>query len=337
MNALNRLSLVLAGQRADRIPFVPAIYEHKAALIGETPSNVCRDQTLLVRALEEEYRIYDPDLLVVGIDVYNVEPEALGAQVKYFTSNDVPSITKRPLENLSGIKSLRVPNPEHAGRMPLILNAGRQIARFIGQEVMVWGAVSGPFSLASNLLRADRLLLMTITDTSFIHSLMELSTKVIIEYAKAWLDSGLEVIMFDSFCSPPLISPNSYRELVLPYQAEIISFLKQQGVEHCPLIIGGNTTEIAEDIAKTGANFILSDYNANLGNYIGVSQQHKIALRANVDPNLVCRGSLEEIREVGKEAVTAGQTHPRFVLGTGVLPYDTPSEHVLALKECVYL
>jgi len=335
MNPLERLSLVLAGHKADRIPFIPAIYEHKAALINESPSMVCRDETLLVRALEEEYKTYHADLLVVGIDVYNVEAEALGARVKYFTSNAVPSVSQRPLEHKGRIADLKAPNPEHDGRMPLMINAGREITRRVGQDVMVWGAVSGPFSLASNLVRADKLLLMTITEPAFVHALMEFSTKVTITYAKAWIDAGLEVIVFDSFCSPPLISPQSYRELVLPYQTEIMSFLKQEAVEHRALIIGGNTTSISGDIAKTGANLILSDYNANLQKHLEVSEQAEIALRANVDPGLVYRGSIQEISQVGNDILSAGRTHSRFILGTGVLPYDTPRDHVLALRDCL--
>jgi len=335
MNPLERLSLVLAGQRADRIPFIPAIYEHKAALINESPSMVCRDQTLLVRALEEEYKTYHADLLVVGIDVYNVEAEALGAGVKYFTSNEVPSISQRPLEHKGRIDDLKVPNPERDGRMPLMINAGREIMRRVGQDVMVWGAVSGPFSLASNLVRADKLLFMTITEPAFIHALMEFSTKVTITYAKAWMDAGLGIIVFDSFCSPPLISPQTYRQLVLPYQTKVMNFFKQEGIRHRALIIGGDTTEIAEDIAKTGANLILCDYNADLEHYLKVSEQAEIALRGNVDSALVCQGSIAEITHAGDKVVSRGKVHSRFMLGTGVLPYNTPREHVLALKACV--
>ena len=335
MRPVECLSLMLSGQEVDRVPFVPAIYEHKAFLINETPSKVVQDQDLLVRALEAEYAAYQADLLVVGIDLYNVEAEAVGAKVKYFESNEVPSVNQRPLDNNGKINDLKVPNPKHNGRMPLMIDAGREIARRLGSEVMVWGGISGPFSLASQLLQADKLLLMTISDPNFVQDLMEFSTKVIIEYGKAWMDAGLGVIVFDSFCSPPLISPQSYRQLVSPYQTELMNFLKKAGLNDRPLIIGGNTTDIAEDIAKTGANFILCDYNANLEYYLRVAVDTKIALRANLNPELVYRGPISKITQAGKELVRKANTLSRFILGTGVLPYDTPREHVLALKECV--
>jgi hypothetical protein len=48
---------------ADRIPFVPAIYEHKAALIGQSPSDVCRNPEHLYAGLMKELEIYDPTCL----------------------------------------------------------------------------------------------------------------------------------------------------------------------------------------------------------------------------------------------------------------------------------
>ncbi len=77
MTKRERVEAVYSLQKADRIPFVPAIYEHKGALIGKSPSQICRDANYLYAGLLRELEVYDPDLLVIGIDVYNVEAEAL--------------------------------------------------------------------------------------------------------------------------------------------------------------------------------------------------------------------------------------------------------------------
>jgi uroporphyrinogen-III decarboxylase len=77
-----RVEAVYALQRADRNPFVPAIYEHKGALIGKSPSEICRNGELLYAGLLRELEVYDADMLVIGIDVYNVEAEALGCRIR---------------------------------------------------------------------------------------------------------------------------------------------------------------------------------------------------------------------------------------------------------------
>ena len=84
MTKRERVERVYRLEPPDRIPFVPAIYEHKARLIGRTPSEICRNAELLREALGRELAVYDPDMLVVGVDVYNVEAEALGCPVRYF-------------------------------------------------------------------------------------------------------------------------------------------------------------------------------------------------------------------------------------------------------------
>ncbi len=334
MKPRERLSVVLSGQKADRIPFAPAIYEHKAFLINKSPSEVCRDQTLLIGALEAEYRTYQADLLVVGVDVYNVEAEALGARVEYYKTNEVPSISRPVLVDREGIDDLQIPNPADSGRMPLMIGVGREIARRIGDEVMIWGAMSGPFTLASCLLGRENILLMSIEDPDWVCKLMEFCTKVLIEYEKAWIEAGLGVIVFDSFSSPLMISPRSYRQLVMPYHTKLMGYLRKSGFPYRPLIIGGDTTKIAEDIAKTGANFILCDYNADLKHYLRVVKDAGIALRANINPGLIYRGPFDKIIKAGKEIIRQGNNLPRFILGTGVLPYDTPQEHVMVLKSC---
>ena len=74
---------VINGDKPDRIPFSPAIYEHKFALINDLPSEVCRDTKLLVESVKTEYKTYHPDILVFGIDIYNVEAGALSCKINY--------------------------------------------------------------------------------------------------------------------------------------------------------------------------------------------------------------------------------------------------------------
>ncbi len=110
--------------RPDRPPFVPAIYEHKGRLLGRSPSEICRNGGLLREACLRELEAYDPDILTVGVDVYNVEAEALGGEVRFFDgSNDVPAIVSPLLRWHGDLARLRLPDPECDGRMPLFLDA----------------------------------------------------------------------------------------------------------------------------------------------------------------------------------------------------------------------
>src|SRR5262245_21151024 len=94
MTPRERLERVFSCLPADRPPFVPAVYEQKAFLINDTPSRVSRDAELFYRAMMTEYESYQSDALVVGMDVYNVEAEALGSRVTYYEGDDtsIPGI-----------------------------------------------------------------------------------------------------------------------------------------------------------------------------------------------------------------------------------------------------
>ena len=147
-----RMAMVAQGKLPDRVPFVPTIYEHAAALIGVTPSEMARSEALIVRGQLEAYRRYGHDLVAVGIDIYNVEAEALGCSVQYFEDNSIPSVNAHVLaEGSISPDSLQVPDPESAGRMPMLLSAAETVRREIGQEVPVSAASVGPFTLAALL------------------------------------------------------------------------------------------------------------------------------------------------------------------------------------------
>jgi len=333
MNSLQRIKLVLSGEKADRVPFVPAIYEHKAFLIGKTPSQVSCDDELLYQAIIEEFNTYRADLLTIGLDVYNIEAEALGCKIKFYKTNDVPAIEKHILTDKVSLDSLKIPNPLKDGRMPILIKAGKKVLMELSDEVRVRGAMSGPFSLASSLCGIENLFILTMEDPDYVKHLMKFCTEVLKVFGKAYLDVGLGIIVFDSICS--LVSPKTYKELIMPYHRELMSFFHQKGLAHRPLIIGGNTLPISKYLIKVNSNQILCDFNADLDKYLQIVKDEKIAIRANVDPRLIQRGPLKKTKEAGYMLLRKGLSYPKFILGTGVIPYNTPPENVLALREIV--
>jgi len=333
MNSLQRMRLVLSGQKADRVPFAPAIYEHKAFLIKKTPSEVACDDELLYQAVMEEFNTYRGDLLTVGLDVYNIEAEALGCKVKFYKTNDVPAIEKHILKDKVSLDSLKIPSPLHDGRMPILIKAGKKVLRNLGKEVKVRGAMSGPFSLASSLCGMEKLFILTMENPDYVKHLMKFCTKVLKVFGKAYLNVGLGIVVFDSVCS--LVSPKTYKELIMPYHKELMSFFHQEGLAHRPLIIGGNTLPISKYLLEVDANQILCDFNVDLEEYLKIISGEKIAIRANVDPKLIQKGPIERIKEAGCKLLKKGSSYPKFILGTGVISYNTLRENILALRKIV--
>ncbi len=336
MTPRQRIENLLAGRPADRVPFCPAIYEHKAALIGTTPSTMSRDAGLFEKALAREVELYRPDLLVVGCDVYNVEAEAAGCKVRFYESDDVPSISERTVEVKDDVAKLRLPDPEKDGRMPVCLEAGKRIQARFGRDMIVRGALSAPFSIACEIAGAERLLMAMMDEPAWVSQLLDFTAEIALAYGRAFVERGLGIILFDSHAAPPLVSPALYRKLILPRTAAVIRAFRQiLDVPLVPYIIGGDTSGILEAILETGANNILCDFRADLASYVDRLKNRPVLLRANLDPRFLLASSVPDIRAKTREILAVGRGHPGFMLGTGILPYDLPPEKVIAVRDAL--
>ncbi|MBI4877308.1 MAG: hypothetical protein HY822_21995 [Acidobacteria bacterium] len=334
MTRRERVETVYGMGQADRIPFVPAIYEHKARLIGRSPSEVCRNAELLYEALAAEVRVYDPDLLTVGIDVYNVEAEALGCRVEYFEdSNHVPGIREPILDAAADLARLRLPDPESGGRMPLYLSVAARLQRELGGERIVRGALTGPFSMACELAGAERFLMAAVEDPDFARALLEFTARVTVAYGAAFARRGVEPVIFDSRATPRLSSPRVFRQLVVPvYRDIVIPQLKAAGARWIPLIVGGDTTPVIDDLIATGATQLLADAGADLARFMEKTRPAGVAFRASVDARLVHTGPPEAIRAAARAILGQCRDHPGFLFGCGVVAYDCAPAHIEALR-----
>jgi uroporphyrinogen decarboxylase len=329
-----RVETVYAMQLADRIPFVPAIYEHKGVLTGKSPSQICRNADYLHAGLLRELEVYDADMLVIGIDVYNVEAEALGCKVVYFEDSfDCPGIVQPIIARAADLSRLAVPDPDRDGRMPIYLEVADRLCREIGRSLILRGAVTGPYSMAAELVGAEKFILLTVEDAEFARRLIEFCARVTVEFGKAFLRRGVEPIIFDSRATPALASPRVFRSLLLPvYRDYVLPELKAAGGRFLPLIIGGNTTAIIDDLIATGATQFLSDRPANLAKWLEKAGLAGVPVRANVDALLVNRGPVAAIRRQAVEILENFYMRPGFLLGCGVLGYDCNPEHVHSIR-----
>jgi uroporphyrinogen decarboxylase len=332
-----RVERTYAFEPVDRFPFVPAVYEHKGRLVGASPSAICRDANLLAEGLLAELETYHPDMLVAGVDVYNVEAEALGCEVRYFGDGpEVPAVVSASVERPDELKKLGLPDPEADGRMPLFLEAASRVSREAGKDLIVRGALSGPFSMASALVGTAELLTATLDEPVFVRALLEFAGRVTAEFGAAFLRRGLGIIVFDSKVSPAASSPRIFREFVLPVYRDIVfPELRRAGAVHLPLIIGGDTTPILGDICETGATQILCDAGSDLERFKAVCRERRIAFRANVDARLVHTGSPAEIRAEAVRILREVEGERGFLFGCGVVAYDCEPSHVLALRDAL--
>jgi len=335
MKPLERLKAKFEGQLTDRPLFCPAIYEHKAALIDKSPSQIAQDADLLTEAVLAEYETYKPDMLTVGVDIYNIEAEAIGCKVLYPEAIDaVPVVVDRVLHTAADVDRLPHIDAEQTARMPLMLKAAENVHKKLGDHVLVRGAVSGPFSMAAELMGIEPLLIAMMMKPELFQKLLDYCTAIVIDYGKAFIKRGLSVCIFDSQATPPLLSPNLYQTFILPSIVRINAAFKQSGCVYTEYVIGGKTDAIAVFMLASECDIILSDYPSYPTSFIQTKSRQQL-IRRNISSMLIEKGDTPELRQQIHYIKTLINTYSNFIIGTGVISYNTSVEYLCKVMKTV--
>lgn len=320
-----------------KIQFSPSIYEHAAALIGMTPWEVSRESELLWKAHRKAYEIYKHSPIVVGIDIYNIEAEAYGCEVGHPGGFGIPAVHRGILESIEEGIFIEPYNPETDGRIMMVIETGRKLAKeFPDADVRI--PISGPFSVGVSLRGLNRIL----EDLAFFpDKVLEFLMQIVknqLNFCQAIAKAGLDVAFFESAASPPLISPKLFKEIELPALKEAMKRIQEIVNHPVPCIIGGNTEPILDYILDTGTGFIIcpadteTDQEAFMKKF---GNNEKVKVRINMNPNTVSRGSKEDIIKEIDRIFRLANDRPNILLGTGAVPYETPPENILFIKNYV--
>jgi uroporphyrinogen decarboxylase len=313
--------------------FSPSVYEHAAFLIGRTPWEVSRDVELLYGAHAEAYRRYRHSPIVVGIDIYNLEAEAYGGVIEKPHGVGIPAVGKPVLDSAAALGQLKPFDPAAAGRIPMVLDAAARLAREL-PDADVRVPVSGPFSIASSLVGFERLLCDVLTRPDETGAgLLHLAGGQM-DFAHAINRQGLDVAFFESAAAPPLLSPAMFRQVELPALKRTMECIASVMGHPIPCIMGGDTRAILDAILETGTRYVIcpieTDQTAFMKEIWGRSD---VRVRVNTSSEVMVRGTPEALRSEVDRIVRLTSGRANVCLGTGALPYETPPENVLTVRE----
>lgn len=315
--------------------FTPSVYEHAARLIERTPWEVSRDADLMYEAHAAAWHLYHHTPVVVGIDIYNLEAEAYGAVVREPSGEGLPAIAEHPFSSVEEMSAVPTPDPTAAGRLPLVMEAGRRLAEEL-PEADVRIPVSGPFSIATGLLGVDALLCDAATRAAQIREALSHLARNQAALCRAVRGAGLDIAFFESAAAPPLLSPALFRDVELP--ALRVAIEEAAGIvgHPVPCIIGGNTTPILDAILETGTGYVICPAEADQAEFMRrMRDRTEIRVRINTRPEIVASGTWPEIRAEVDRVLALAAERPNVCLGTGALPYETPPGNVLRIRDYV--
>ncbi len=339
MTKIDILEGMLRGEKPARYPFIPSIYEHGAWLLGTSPGEVSRDAALMAEAALKSYAVYDHDLVTVGIDLYNIEAEALGCALSAGDGSSIPGVTTHPLAGSGPLDpdAVVIPGRGDANRLDVMVEAAGRVVDAIGGEVWVYGCMGGPFSQAVELRGFENLIADMFDTPDRVHALLEKTTLLSLDQARRISARGAGIYLYESWATLPLIAPNIFAEYVVPYNKRIIDAVRAEfRVPPPAVIMGGDTALLIDLFIAVGTGLVVADFNTDFAYIRARIGDHPIIVRGCADPKVIQRGDWAAL-EVSVDTLAnkaAGMSN--FVWGCGCVPYDTPVEHVERFREmCV--
>jgi uroporphyrinogen-III decarboxylase len=131
-------------------------------------------------------------------------------------------------------------------------------------------------------------------DEGFVKKLLEFALKYCIDSGDAQIEAGVDAMFIeDPSASPNVISPETFRKIVLPFERRLVKSLGKK----VPVVfhICGDTSPILEDMIGTGADCISVD------ECMDIEEVHKkTPVWGNVAPKLLVKEKPEKIRRLGR-------------------------------------
>jgi len=301
--------------------------------------DLCRTPELAATVTLQPVRRIGVDAAIIFADLL-LPPQAMGMELR-FAEGEGPVLTP-PVRSAEAVEKLR---PVQDGELSYVAEAVRIVCRELSGNTPVIGFCGAPFTVASYMIEGcgSRTFLntkrMMYESPEVWRALMQKLVPVLADYLKSQVEAGAAAVqIFDSWVG--CLSPDDYREFVLPYSRELIRRVAEAGA---PIIHFGTGTatllglmrEAGGDVMGRGVGYVIGiDWRIDLGDAWG-RLGYDVAVQGNLDPAALfgppqlLRNRVERILRSA-----AGRPGHIFNLGHGILP-ETPVENVRAVVDMV--
>ena len=306
--------------------------EYMAVRRRVTFMELCKRPDLAAEVTLTAQRVLGVDAAILFADLLPIL-EPIGLNLEY-AQGEGPVI-HNPVRDAAAIDALR--RLDDVSSLNYVFEAVKLIRRDLPANIPLLGFAGAPFTLASyaiegggskNYTHVKRLMY---SDNGAWTALMNCLTGSLIKYILAQVEAGCQAIqLFDSWAG--CLSPNDYREYVLPHTKAVID-----GVKHATPVINfltGNPA-LLPLLREGGGDVIGLDWRVDLRDgwkTVG----HDVAVQGNLDP-IALLTDIPTIRRKALEVLAAAEHRPGHILnlGHGITP-EVPPEHAKALVEIVH-
>ncbi len=307
--------------------------EYRAIRAKHTLLEICLEPELAAEVTLQPVRALNVDAAILFADIL-LPLIPMGIRLE-FAKGEGPVI-HNPIGSRADVEALHVVDPGEELRH--VLDAVKLVRRELDGKTPLIGFAGAPFTLASYVIEGGssrhytKTKRLMVSDARTWHILMSKLGCVVADYLTAQVNAGAQAVqLFDSWAGA--LSPDDYREYVLPHSRFIIEQVQRTGV---PIIhFGTDSATLLPLMKEAGGDVIGLDWRIDLDRgweTIGFDR----AVQGNLDPAALFapRAELERrVRRILDQA--ANRPGHIFNLGHGILP-ETPVENVKAVVEMVH-
>ena len=228
------------------------------------------------------------------------------------------------------VKSLRLPDPNRDGRMPIKLEAIRRLKAEFRDAICVVGSNAAPYSSAGLLYGLEKPMLMMFDDPDLLRETMEFFVELQSMWSVAQIKAGADAIWLgDCNAFSSLLSPAQYKDFAAEpcrkviqacHDADGMVFLHNSeiSIPHIEL-----ECELKPDVISIGP---AADMQA-----VFAAVRGKACIMGNVDPiEVLMRGTPEQVGKDVERLMAMGR-NTSFMLDSGeMIPRDVPEANMRA-------
>jgi [methyl-Co(III) methanol-specific corrinoid protein]:coenzyme M methyltransferase len=264
----------------------------------------------------------------VKIPFHNIgEAEALGCKTRYPQQKYLyPVVTEHPFTKPQDLKM-----PDQildSGRLPVILEAIRIARKRVGDFLPISSHVSGPFTLACELVGMERFSIWSLKNIGYVKTVLDFATEVIIAFGKAQYRAGSDfVTVADGSLARNLVTPEVLNDCLKP----ALSYIAQNLPGIRLLYIGGKEEAMVPFLAACGFDGISVAETVDIAKIKPIVGEVKII--GNVSSKVtLTKGSPKEVESEVRKAIDGGADLVEPSCG---IPPETPTANIKAMAEAV--
>ncbi|MHB9132235.1 MAG: uroporphyrinogen decarboxylase family protein [Armatimonadota bacterium] len=330
MTPRERLFARLQGKPVDRAPNLAILMLFAARYIGRPYDEFCQDYRVLVEANLRCNEDFGIDLLSTMSDAYR-ETYDYGARVD-FPYDSLPICKELLLQSTADFARLQHFDPWASTRILDRIHAIELYKREAGEEYPILGWVEGPIAEMADLRGLTQTLMDFYEEPAFVEDVFTFCVEQAIHCAQAQIQAGADIIGIGD-AAASVLSPDLYREQVLPYEQRLISAIHDAG-GLVKLHICGDISHMLADIGQTGADIIDVDWMVDLRKAVAIWPA-PIIVNGNFDPVAVMlQGTPEDVKQATRRNLEEGGERVCISPGCEV-PLGTPHENLQALHEAL--